>query len=197
MQRFTDSRTAETPDEFWFLEHPSVYTQGVKGKPEHLLDAGDIPVVQIDRGGQITYHGPGQLVVYTLLDLRRLGIGPRGLVQRIEQAIIACLAGYGISAQTRERAPGVFVADRKIASLGLRVRRGCSFHGLALNVNAELEPFTRINPCGFKGLEMTRTVDLGGPDSVRQASNALRPCLMQAFGYIASPEETINAMHGP
>lgn len=197
MQEFTDTRSPDTRDEFWFLEHPRVYTQGVKGKPEHILDAGDIPIVQIDRGGQVTYHGPGQLVVYTLLDLRRLGIGPRGLVRRLEQAIMACLAGYGIAAHAREGAPGVFVDERKIASLGLRVRRGCSFHGLALNVDLDLEPFTRINPCGYRGLEMTRLADQGVSASLKQVARTLAPCLLRAFDYTENTETALNTGNGP
>lgn len=190
MRCFTDQRTPATPDEFWFLEHPPVFTQGVQGRAEHVLDAGDIPVVQIDRGGQVTYHGPGQLVVYTLLDLRRLGIGPRGLVERLETAIIACLDDYGIQSHARKSAHGVYVGKKKIASLGLRIRRGCSFHGLALNVDCDLEPFTRINPCGFRGLAMTRMCDPDGPVTVKEAAAVLRPYLLREFGYT-------TALHAP
>lgn len=160
MTDFTNQRTPETPDELWLVEHPPVFTQGQAGKPEHLLLPGDIPVIQTDRGGQVTYHGPGQLVAYPLLDLRRLKLGVRDLVSAIEQTIVATLAVYGIEAYPKPDAPGVYVAGDKIASLGLRVRRGCSFHGLALNVDMDLEPFQRINPCGYEGLAMTQMRDL-------------------------------------
>lgn len=160
MAQFTNERTAQTPDELWLVQHPPVFTQGQAGKPEHLLMPGDIPVVQTDRGGQVTYHGPGQLVAYPLLDLRRLKLGVRDLVTLIEQSLVATLAGYGITANARPDAPGVYVDGAKIASLGLRVRRGCSFHGLSLNVDMEMNPFLRINPCGYQGLTMTRMSDL-------------------------------------
>ncbi|HEB81276.1 MAG TPA: lipoyl(octanoyl) transferase LipB [Gammaproteobacteria bacterium] len=156
MQAFTDARQADTPDEFWFLQHPPVYTLGKNGKPEHILNAADIPVVNSDRGGQVTYHGPGQLVVYTLVDIRRLGMGVRELVTCLEQSVIDLLSGYGITAQARADAPGVYVNHAKIAALGLRIRRGCSFHGLSLNLDMDLEPFSRINPCGYEGLEVTQ-----------------------------------------
>ncbi|HEY1077983.1 MAG TPA: lipoyl(octanoyl) transferase LipB [Fontimonas sp.] len=182
MRAFTDARTADTPDELWLLEHEPVFTQGQAGKPEHLLNAGNIPVVQSDRGGQITYHGPGQLVVYFLLDLQRLGYGIRSLVTRIEQSMIDTLADYAIAAQADPQAPGVYV-DRaggqpgraKIGSLGLRVRRGCTYHGLSLNVKMNLEPFSRINPCGYIGQRMTQVADLGGPDTVAQVGSDLIP----------------------
>lgn len=160
MTDFTNQRTPETPDELWLVEHAPVFTQGQAGKPEHLLLPGNIPVVQTDRGGQVTYHGPGQLVAYPLLDLRRLKMGVRDLVTAIEQTIVATLEAYGIEAYSKSDAPGVYVAGNKIASLGLRVRRGCSFHGLALNVDMDLEPFQRINPCGYQGLAMTQMRDL-------------------------------------
>jgi lipoyl(octanoyl) transferase len=155
MQAFTDARDENTPDELWLVQHPPVFTQGQAGKAEHVLAAGDIPVIQVDRGGQVTYHGPGQVVAYPLVDLRRLGIGVKALVCRIEEAILQVLAHYGVQAERRPGAPGIYVQDAKIASLGLRVRRGCSFHGLAFNVDMDLEPFRRINPCGFAGLEVT------------------------------------------
>ncbi|MCP4465865.1 MAG: lipoyl(octanoyl) transferase LipB [Halieaceae bacterium] len=155
MRAFTDSRDENTPDELWLLQHPPVFTQGQAGKAEHVLAPGDIPVVQVDRGGQVTYHGPGQWVLYLMVNLRRRNIGVRDLVSLIEQSLVAVLAAYNIKAVTRQGAPGVYVGERKIASLGLRVRRGCSYHGLALNVDMDLEPFERINPCGFKGLEVT------------------------------------------
>ena len=155
MKTFTDSRDPDTPDELWLLQHPAVFTQGQAGRAEHLLAPGDIPVVQVDRGGQVTYHGPGQSVIYLLVDLRRLGLGVRDLVNAIERAVLDLLSEYGIEAATRPAAPGVYVAGAKIASLGLRVRRGCSYHGLALNVDMDLEPFQRINPCGYQGLQVT------------------------------------------
>lgn len=160
MTDFTNQRTTETPDQLWLVEHPPVFTQGQAGKSEHLLFPGDTPVVQTDRGGQVTYHGPGQLVAYPLLDLRRLNIGVRELVTRLEQTVIATLAHYGIESAAKPDAPGVYVKGDKIASLGLRVRRGCSFHGLALNVAMDLSPFQRINPCGYQGLAMTQMQDL-------------------------------------
>ena len=156
MQHFTQNRDADTADEIWLLEHPSVFTQGQAGKAEHVLAAGDIPVVQVDRGGQVTYHGPGQLVAYVLVDVRRAGQGVRDLVTSIENSLIDLLAQYDIAAQAKPDAPGVYVGDKKIASLGLRIRRGCSFHGLALNVDMDLQPFQRINPCGYAGLHMTQ-----------------------------------------
>ena len=160
MTEFTNGRTSETNDKLWIVQHPPVFTQGQAGKAEHLLDAGGIPVVQSDRGGQVTYHGLGQLVAYPLLDLRRLKIGVRDLVTALEQVIIATLAVYGITASTIPSAPGVYVNGKKIASLGLRVRKGCSFHGLSLNVAMDLAPFRRINPCGYQGLVMTQMQDL-------------------------------------
>ena len=160
MQAFTDQRNDETDDELWLLQHPPVYTLGKNGKPEHILDPGDIPVVQSDRGGQVTYHGPGQIVVYLLLDLNRLRIGVRELVTRLEDAVINLLDDFGIHAEARRDAPGVYVDGRKIAALGLRVRKGRSFHGLAFNVDMDLEPFSRINPCGYEGLEVTQLADL-------------------------------------
>jgi lipoyl(octanoyl) transferase len=183
MQRFTDERGTDTPDEVWFLEHPPVFTQGMAGKAEHVLQPGDIPVVPIDRGGQVTYHGPGQLVVYPLLDLRRLRLGIRELVVALEQSVIALCAAHGIEAAGRRDAPGVYVGLRKLASIGLRVRRGGSYHGLALNVDGDLEPFSRINPCGYPGLEMTRLADLGLTLSVREAADALAPRLCEALGW--------------
>jgi lipoyl(octanoyl) transferase len=175
MQAFTDARTPQTPDEIWLLEHPPVYTLGLNADPRHVLDAGDVPVVKIDRGGQVTYHGPGQLVVYPLVDLRRARLGVRDLVTALEQAVISWAGALGIYAETRPRAPGVYVAGRKLASIGIRVRRGASYHGLAVNVSSDLEPFRRINPCGYEGLEMTRLADLGGPESVREAAETLAP----------------------
>lgn len=165
MQSFTSARTADTPDELWSLEHPPVYTLGVASKPEHLPRADNgIALVKTDRGGQITYHGPGQIVIYTLLDLRRRNLGVRALVRRLEQAVIELLEGYRIEANGREDAPGVYVAGAKIAALGLRVRNGCCYHGLSLNVDMDLTPFHTINPCGYPGLEVTQLRDLGVSD---------------------------------
>jgi lipoyl(octanoyl) transferase len=163
MQRFTDERTAATADEIWVLEHQPVFTLGMNADPLHVLDAGDIPVLRVDRGGQVTYHGPGQLVVYPLIDLRRAGLGVRDLVTVLEQSVIDCLAGYGIAAAVRPRAPGVYVDGRKIASVGIRVRRGASYHGIALNVAMDMAPFACINPCGYEGLAMTQLAALGAP----------------------------------
>jgi lipoyl(octanoyl) transferase len=179
MQRFTELRTEDSGDEIWLLEHDPVFTLGMNADRAHLLAPGDIPVVQIDRGGQVTYHGPGQLVVYPLLDLRRANLGVRALVTALEGAVIGLAARYGIAAECRERAPGVYVEGRKLASVGLRVRRGGSYHGLALNVNMDLEPFGRINPCGYAGLEMTQLAALGGPADVRQAGFELAPLLLE------------------
>ena len=161
MHEYTDRRNATSSDQLWLLQHPPVFTLGQAGKPEHLLEPGDIPVIRSDRGGQVTYHGPGQLVAYLLLDLRRAGLGIRALVTRLEQAAIALLADYGIHAEAKAEAPGVYVADSKIASIGLRVRHGCTLHGLSLNQDMDLQPFTRINPCGYPGLSVTQLTDLG------------------------------------
>jgi len=182
MQAFTDARDDGTPDELWFLEHPPVYTQGLNGRAEHVLAPGDIPVVGIDRGGQVTYHGPGQLVGYALVDLRRRRIGVRELVVALEHAIVALAARHGIAAAGRREAPGVYAGARKLASVGLRVRRGCSYHGLALNVDMDLEPFRRINPCGVAGLEMTQLADFGVRIGVQDAAAALAPLLCDALG---------------
>jgi lipoate-protein ligase B len=182
MQRITDARDANTPDEIWLLEHPPVFTQGLNGDPGHVLAAGDIPVVQIDRGGQVTYHGPGQLVVYPLIDIRRAGLGVRDLVTALERAVIEYCATLGIGAECRKNAPGVYVGGRKIASVGLRIRRGASYHGLAFNVNMDLEPFQRINPCGYAGLQMTQLAELGQPDATVEATGrAFAPFLQRAL----------------
>jgi lipoyl(octanoyl) transferase len=183
MKRFTDGRHRETPDEIWLVQHPPVFTQGQSGKPEHLLLPGDIPVVQVDRGGQVTYHGPGQLVVYLLLDVRRLGFGVRELVTRIENSLIDLLASFGVTAAARPEAPGVYVDGAKIASLGLRIRNGCSFHGLALNVDMDLGPFQRINPCGYAGLAMTQLRELAGPIEFAEVSARLRAQLVRHLDY--------------
>ena len=173
MEAFTDARNERTEDELWVVEHPPVFTQGMAGKAEHLLARSNIPVVQIDRGGQITYHGPGQLVVYTLIDFKRRKISVRELVSRLENSIIATLAEYGIAAAADPKRPGVYVDGKKIASLGLRVRHGCTYHGVALNVDMNLEPFSRINPCGLVGMQMTQLRDLGVPHETDAAGAAL------------------------
>lgn len=160
MQAFTENRDIDSGDELWLVEHPPGYTLGLNGKPEHVLDPGAIPVIVVDRGGQVTYHGPGQIVVYALLDLRRLGWGPRQLVMALEQAVIDLLAEHGISAVGRREAPGVYVNEAKIAAVGLRVRRGCCYHGLSFNVAMDLDPFSRINPCGYPGMAVTQLTDL-------------------------------------
>ena len=159
MQHLTDTRTEEKVDELWFLQHPRVFTQGQAGKAEHVLAPGDIPVIKVDRGGQVTYHGPGQLVVYLMVDIRRKGLGARALVTAIENSIVATLQQQNIQAAAKQDAPGVYTNEKKIASLGLRIRKGRSFHGLALNIDMDLEPFHRINPCGYQGLEMCQMSD--------------------------------------
>jgi lipoyl(octanoyl) transferase len=167
MQEFTDTRIDTTPDQIWCLQHPPVFTQGMSGKPEHVLAAGNIPVVNIDRGGQVTYHGPGQLVFYPLLDLRRLRMGIRDLVVALEESVIALTHRWNINAQGSRQAPGVYVDGKKLASIGLRIRKGCSYHGLSLNVAMDLEPFNRINPCGYQGLEVVDLKSLGGHAEVK------------------------------
>ena len=182
MQALTDARDPTTQDEVWQVEHDPVFTLGQAGKPEHVLMPGDIPVLHVDRGGQVTYHGPGQLVLYPLLDLKRLKIGVREYVQRIEQAVIDTLEHWNIGAARREGAPGVYVNDAKVAALGIRVRRGCTFHGLAFNIAMDLEPFRRINPCGFAGLQVTSLADLGGPSGIDVVAPVLLDALAQQFG---------------
>ena len=179
MQAFTADRTAETADELWIVEHPPVYTLGQAGKPEHILRDIGIPLVRIDRGGQVTYHGPGQVVVYLLLDLARLKIKVRELVSAIEQAVIDLLAEYGVTAGRRDGAPGVYVGEAKIAALGLRIRNGCSYHGVALNVDMDLSPFAAINPCGYAGLEVIQTRDLNIPLTAHEAGERLSQHLLQ------------------
>lgn len=184
MRRLTDERDEQTADEIWLLQHPRVFTQGQAGKPEHLLAPGDIPVVQVERGGQVTYHGPGQLVAYLMLDLRRLDLGVRELVSAMELSLVDVLAGYGIEAAPKAEAPGVYVKDDKIASLGLRVRRGCSFHGLALNVDMDMTPFQRINPCGYAGLKMVQMKELlATPPVFDEVAQRLEQALRQRLGY--------------
>ncbi len=187
MQDFTNRRDADSADEIWLLQHPAVFTQGQAGKAEHLLLPGEIPVVQVDRGGQVTYHGPGQLVVYLLLDVRRSHLGVRELVSAMEQSLVDLLASYDVQAYARPDAPGVYVDGMKIASLGLRIRNGRSFHGLALNVDMDLEPFGRINPCGYAGLRMTQMRDLAGPVDFDEVSARL---LTQLVSHLDYPQYT-------
>jgi lipoyl(octanoyl) transferase len=182
MQAFTSQRDEHTRDEIWLLEHPSVFTLGMNGKPEHVLAAGDIPVINIDRGGQVTYHGPGQLVVYPLLDLRRYKLGVRELVMALENAVIRTLEQLNVQAEARRDAPGVYVEGRKIASIGLRIRRGCSYHGLAFNVAMDLSPFNRINPCGYQGLQVIDLASLSIQSTPQQLSSQVATNLLQAIG---------------
>ncbi|ORJ57129.1 lipoyl(octanoyl) transferase LipB [Geothermobacter hydrogeniphilus] len=183
MQSFTNEREAPTCDEIWLLEHPPVFTLGRAGKTEHLLAPGTIPVVSVDRGGLVTYHGPGQLVAYLMIDLKRRRLTVRTLVTAIEKALIALLADYGVAADTRPGAPGVYVGTAKIASLGLRIQHGCSFHGLALNLDMDLEPFARINPCGYQGLQMTQLKELVGPVKQSEVAARLAEQLSRKLGY--------------
>ncbi|MEH6668985.1 lipoyl(octanoyl) transferase LipB [Halopseudomonas sp.] len=184
MRALTAERGPDTPDEIWLLEHPPVFTQGQAGKPEHVLAAGDIPVVQVERGGQVTYHGPGQLVAYLMLDIRRMELGVRDLVTAMERSLVRLLASYGVEAAPRSDAPGVYVGSAKIASLGLRIRRGCSFHGLALNVDMDMQPFQRINPCGYAGLAMTQLSDLLDlPPALAEVGERLESVLLEELGY--------------
>jgi lipoyl(octanoyl) transferase len=181
MQNFTRDREVATADEIWLTEHERVYTQGQAGKAEHVLAPGDIPVIQSDRGGQVTYHGPGQIVGYLMFDVRRMGISVRELVTGIETAVVAVLASYGIRGEPRPDAPGVYVGGAKIAALGLRVRRGCSYHGLSLNVDMDLEPFSRINPCGLLGMKVTQMVDLAEGVALRDVEDRLVEALAAAY----------------
>ncbi len=185
MSAFTDNRVASTGDELWLLEHDPVFTLGQAGKMEHVLAPGDIPVIPVDRGGQVTYHGPGQIVAYPLFDLRRLGVGVRSLVNGIEQVLIDTLAHWQINGERHPGAPGVYVGAAKIGALGLRVRRGCSFHGLAFNVAMDLEPFGRINPCGYKGLAVTQMLDCGGPSALTDVEDVLVDAFCRQFGFRA------------
>ena len=187
MQHYTDQRTAESRDQLWLLQHPPVFTLGLAGKPEHLLAPGDIPIIKADRGGQVTYHGPGQLMAYLLLDLRKKKFGIKLLVAHIELAIINLLKDYGISGCTKAGAPGIYVGEKKIAALGLRVRRGCTFHGLSLNVDMNLEPFSRINPCGFPGLEVTQLAEQGGVTDMKQVEENLSLHLANQLDYTLTP----------
>ena len=192
MKRFTDERGPDTTDEIWLLEHPPVFTQGQAGKAEHLLNTGDIPVIQVDRGGQVTYHGPGQLVGYLMLDIRRKKMGARDLVTRIENALVSTLEELSIAAAPRADAPGVYCQDRKIASLGLRIRKGCSFHGLALNIDMNLEPFLRINPCGYQGMQMAQVKDFQPEPAIDTIRQRLAHHLQSQLGYNCT--ETLSGM---
>jgi lipoyl(octanoyl) transferase len=197
MQQYTDARGPDSADELWLVEHDPVFTQGQAGKAEHLLLPGAIPVVQVDRGGQVTYHGPGQIVAYPLVDLRRAGLGVRQLVDAIEQATIDTLAQWQIHGRRRPGAPGVYVDDAKVMALGLRVRRGCSFHGLAFNIAMDLEPYARINPCGFRGLRVTQLLDLGGPAELAQVKPVLVRALSHRLGLnprAAAPETALASV---
>ncbi len=182
MSAFTRQRHVLTPDEIWYVQHPPVYTLGMSGKREHILDPGAIPVIQTDRGGQVTYHGPGQLLAYLMLDLQRLGLGVRELVTRMEQSVVNMLGQLHIEAARKKGAPGVYVAERKIAALGLRVRKSCCYHGLALNVAMDLGPFSGINPCGYPGLGVTQLRDLGIAMDVEGAAACLQPILLEQLG---------------
>lgn len=183
MRHFTDSRDVHTPDEIWLLEHEPVFTQGQNGKPEHILNAGEIPIVQTDRGGQVTYHGPGQLMVYTLIDLKRKKFNVRQLVTLLELAVIDLLAEESVTAVAKSDAPGVYVDNKKICSIGLRIRRGCSYHGIAFNIDLDLAPFNRINPCGFSNLQMTKLSTLTSIKTVREAGEKLIGHLRNRLGY--------------
>jgi len=187
MKSFTDSRDECAADEFWFVQHPPVYTLGQAGKVEHLLTPGDIPIVHSDRGGQVTYHGPGQLVCYLLLDIRRLQLGVRDLVTAIEQSIVQLISSYGVAAEAKPEAPGVYVDGRKLAALGLRIRKGCSYHGLSLNVDMDLGPFSNINPCGIEGLEVVDMKRLGIDRPMAKIMEELTDILVQQIGYDGDP----------
>lgn len=193
MQKITDVRDENTADEIWFLQHPPVFTLGMNASTEHLLAPGAIPVVPIDRGGQVTYHGPGQLVVYPLIDLRRAGLGVRDMVTALERSVVDSAAEYGIEAYPRADAPGVYVEGMKLASVGLRVRRGCTYHGLAFNLDMDLEPFSRINPCGYQGLKVTQLSELGGPSDVAQMARVLAPHLLRHLGFTADKDALFSA----
>lgn len=191
MQAFTDERQADTADELWFCEHPSVFTLGLNARREHLLAPSDIPVVQVDRGGQVTYHGPGQLMIYPLIDIRRARLGVRDLVTGLEQSVVDLVADFGLRAAARPEAPGVYVEGRKIASVGLRIRRGASFHGMALNIDVDLEPFSRINPCGFRDLEVTDLRALGITASRADIESRVCELLLSRLG-LAQAEKVSN-----
>lgn len=191
MQRFTDSRDETSADEIWVVEHDPVFTLGQAGKPEHVLAPGDIPVLQVDRGGQVTYHGPGQLVMYPLFDLKRLKVGVRDYVCKIEQSMIDTLAEWNIEGRRKDGAPGVYVAGAKIGALGIRVRRGCTFHGLAFNIDMDLAPWHRINPCGYQGLQVTTLRDLGGPSGMAAVKPVLLEKLAAQFGLVLQARDQL------
>lgn len=192
MQAFTQHRSVETNDELWLVEHFPIFTQGLNGDARHILDPGEIPIIKIDRGGQVTYHGPGQVVIYLLIDLQRRGLGVRRLVTHIEQALIGFLGRYEIEAKANPVAPGVYVAKRKIASLGLRVKRGCSYHGLAFNLNMDLSPFKCINPCGYQDLQMTQLADLGIDMEWRSTADQITDHLCEELGYSHPIKRTMD-----
>jgi lipoyl(octanoyl) transferase len=192
MQDFTDKRNSETPDELWLLEHTPVFTQGLAGKPEHILNPHHIPIVQTDRGGQVTYHGPGQLVAYALFDLSRHKLHARELVRKLEQSVIDVLNQYGVNAQARCDAPGVYIAAEKICSIGLRVRKNCSYHGIALNVNMDLTPFSYINPCGHQGMQMTQIKNFSNPVTVKEVKKLLISAIEINFGYNAQQQTNLE-----
>ena len=192
MSRFTDNRNSKTTDEIWCLQHPSVYTLGLNGQSHHIIDTGDIPVIETDRGGQITYHGPGQLMVYLLMDIKRKAIGVKDFVHRMEQSVIDMLHGYGIEAILREGAPGVYVNHRKISALGIRIRRGCSYHGLSINVDMDLAPYKGIHPCGFPELEITQMKAFGINEDLTQVAKNLLPHLLEQMEYSEKDVRVIN-----
>ncbi|PHS18967.1 MAG: octanoyltransferase [Kangiella sp.] len=192
MKDFTVNRDENTQDEIWFVEHSPVFTQGQAGKEEHILSPKDIPVVKVDRGGQVTYHGPGQQVIYFLIDLKRKKMGVRQLVTAIENIIIDLLAKYNITSSAKSDAPGVYVDDKKICSLGLKIKRGCSFHGLALNVKMNLEPFLRINPCGYQGLEVTQTSALSGLNELSEVEKSIKPIIIKYLNYNHSSDIAVG-----
>lgn len=200
MRELTERRGADTRDEIWFVEHPPVFTLGLAGRREHVLAAGDVPVVQIDRGGQVTFHGPGQVVAYVMLDLRRLNLNVRRLVEALENAVVRCVAEYGVEASARRDAPGVYVGDEKLAAVGLRLRRHCSYHGLAVNVAMDLEPFGRIHPCGYEGLRVTQLSDLCGVNEPSRLRRDLEPHLLEqltAFSSRPSGDDTSSSAPRP
>jgi lipoyl(octanoyl) transferase len=195
MQTFTSARNPSTPDEFWFLEHPPVFTLGQNGKPEHVLTPDAIPVIRVDRGGQITYHGPGQLVVYILVDIRRAQLSIRQLVTLLEQSVVDLMAFFAVESYAKPEAPGVYVKGAKIASLGLRIRRGCCYHGLSVNVAMDLAPFKRINPCGYPGLPVTQLRDLGIDAGLSEVRTLLSQCITKHFGFTNTPTLTEFPVH--
>jgi lipoyl(octanoyl) transferase len=192
MSRFTDSRDSTTTDEIWCLQHSPVYTLGLNGHRQHIINAGDIPVVETDRGGQVTYHGPGQLMVYLLADIKRKSISVKDYVHRLEQSVIDMLEGYDVVAHRREGAPGVYVNNRKISALGIRVRRGCSYHGLSINVDMDLTPYNGIHPCGYSDLEVTQMRELGIEKNLVQITNTLIPCIMRQMHYAQGNISIVN-----